>query len=56
MREQSIVPRVAAAYQLEGDGRTVIGASYAHYSGRYTSSIFGRNTTVANAGARDQRV
>ena len=28
----------------------MVGASYAHYSGRYTSSIFGRNTPVANAG------
>ena len=45
---QSFVPRVAAAYELRDDGRTVIGASYAHYAGRYTSSIFGRNTTVAN--------
>ena len=32
------------------DGNTVVGASYAHYSGRYTSSIFGRNTPVANSG------
>ncbi len=47
---QSLVPRLAAAYQLREDGRTVVGASYAHYSGRYTSSIFGRNTPVANAG------
>ena len=46
----SLVPRLAAAYQLREDGRTVVGASYAHYSGRYTSSIFGRNTPVANAG------
>ena len=46
----SIVPRLAASYQLREDGRTVLGASYAHYSGRYTSSIFGRNTPVANAG------
>jgi hypothetical protein len=45
----SIVPRLAAAYQLTEDGHTSIGASYAHYSGRYTSSIFGRNTPVANA-------
>ncbi len=45
---QSFVPRVAAAYELRDDGRTVIGASYAHYAGRYTSSVFGRNTTVAN--------
>jgi hypothetical protein len=47
---QSLVPRLAASYQLREDGNTVIGASYAHYSGRYTSSIFGRNTPVANAG------
>ena len=48
VKAQSLVPRVAAAYELRDDGRTVIGASYAHYAGRYTSSIFGRNTTVAN--------
>ena len=47
---QSIVPRLAASYALREDGNTVVGGSYAHYSGRYTSSIFGRNTPVANAG------
>lgn len=47
---QTIVPRLAASYMLRENGRTVVGASYAHYSGRYTSSIFGRNTPVANAG------
>jgi hypothetical protein len=47
---QSLVPRLVASYQLREDGGTVVGASYAHYSGRYTSSIFGRNTPVANAG------
>jgi hypothetical protein len=47
---QSIVPRLAATYQVNGSATTVIGASYAHYSGRYTSSVFGRNTPVANAG------
>jgi hypothetical protein len=47
---QAIVPRLAASYQLRENGGTVIGASYAHYAGRYTSSIFGRNTPVANAG------
>ena len=46
----SIVPRLAASYQLRDAGHTVLSASYAHYSGRYTSSIFGRNTPVANAG------
>jgi hypothetical protein len=47
---QSVVPRLAAAYAVREDGNTVVGASYAHYAGRYTSSIFGRNTPVANAG------
>ena len=47
---QSLAPRLAASYQLREDGSTVLSASYAHYSGRYTSSIFGRNTPVANAG------
>ena len=46
----SLAPRLAASYQLRQDGSTTIGGSYAHYSGRYTSSIFGRNTPVANAG------
>lgn len=46
----SIVPRVALAFQPRKDGRTVLGASYAHYAGRYTSSVFGRNTPVANSG------
>ncbi len=46
----SIVPRLAASYAVRADGQTTVGASYAHYSGRYTSSIFGRNTPVANSG------
>ena len=47
---QSIVPRLAATYSLRESGNTTIGASYAHYSGRYTSSIFGKNSPVGNAG------
>ncbi len=47
---QSFVPRLGVSYELGDDGRTIAGASYSHYSGRYTSSIFGRNTPVANAG------
>lgn len=45
----SVVPRLGAVYQLR-ENATTAGASYAHYSGRYTTSIFGRNTLVANAG------
>lgn len=47
---QSIAPRLAATYSLRESGNTTLGASYAHYSGRYTSSIFGKNTPVGNAG------
>jgi hypothetical protein len=47
---QSFVPRLAASYAMREDGNTVLGATYAHYAGRYTSSIFGRNTPVANSG------
>ena len=47
---QSFAPRLAASYQLREDASTVLSGSYAHYSGRYTSSIFGRNTPVANSG------
>ena len=50
LQASSLVPRLAAAYSLRDDGQTTLGASYAHYAGRYTSSIFGRNTVVANAG------
>jgi outer membrane receptor protein involved in Fe transport len=46
----SLVPRLAAAWQVRENDGTVAGISYAHYSGRYTSSIFGRNTPVGNAG------
>ena len=44
----SLVPRLGATFDLDGRGRTVLSATYGHYAGRYSSSIFGRNTTVAN--------
>lgn len=44
----SLVPRLGATDDLRDNGRTVVSASYAHYAGRYSSSVFGRNTTVAN--------
>jgi outer membrane receptor protein involved in Fe transport len=42
------VPRLAASYDLTGDGKTVLQASYAHYSGKYSESQFAGNTTVGN--------
>jgi hypothetical protein len=42
------VPRVAATFDLLGDGRTFLQASYAHYAGKYNEAQIGRNSPVAN--------
>ena len=44
----TIVPRLAATYDLTGDGRTVLQASYAHYAGKYNESQIGQNSPVGN--------
>jgi hypothetical protein len=41
-------PRLAAAYDLTGDGRTVLQGSYGHYAGKYNDVQFSRNTSVGN--------
>ena len=46
---RGIVPRLAAAYDLTGDGHTVLLSSYGHYSGKYNDVQFSRNTNVGNA-------
>jgi hypothetical protein len=45
----TIVPRLAAAYDLTADGRTVVRASYGHYAGKYSDVQFSRNSNVGNA-------
>lgn len=45
----TLAPRLAAQYDLEGDGRTVVRTSYAHYAGKYHDVQFARNTNVGNA-------
>jgi hypothetical protein len=42
----ALLPRLAAVYDLGGDGRTVLHASYGMYSGRYGQTQFATNTTV----------
>ena len=44
----TIVPRVAAAYDLDGAGRTSLHATYGHYAGRYNQVQFSVNTSVSN--------
>ncbi|MBM3778592.1 MAG: TonB-dependent receptor, partial [Acidimicrobiia bacterium] len=42
----TIVPRLGAAYDVAGDGRTVVQATYGHYTGKYGQVQFGASTNV----------
>jgi hypothetical protein len=42
------VPRLAATYDLKGDGRWVAQATYGHYAGKYSEAQFAGNSDVAN--------
>jgi hypothetical protein len=42
----SIVPRLGATYDLQGDGSTVLYGTYGHYSGKYSQLQFAVNTNV----------
>ena len=42
------VPRLAATYDLFGNGGTILQTTFAHYSGKYNDSQVGQNSTVGN--------
>jgi hypothetical protein len=44
----TIVPRVGVTYDLQGNGQTVVQATYGHYAGKYSEAQFGANTDVGN--------
>jgi hypothetical protein len=44
------VPRLGGTFDVEGNGKTTVSASYAHYAGRYAQNFFNKNTMVGNAG------
>lgn len=44
----NIAPRLAATYDLEGNGRTILQATYAHYAGGYNPIQAGANSSVNN--------
>jgi len=43
-----IVPRLGASYDVQGNGKYRIDATYAEYSGKYSEAQFGANSTVGN--------
>lgn len=46
----TIVPRLAASFDVAPASGTVLLATYGHYAGRYSEAQFTRNTDVANPG------
>jgi hypothetical protein len=44
----TIVPRLALAYDVKGDGKFVLHTTYGHYSGRYNEAQIGGNSNVGN--------
>jgi hypothetical protein len=44
----ALVPRLAATYDVEGDGKTTLQTTYAHYAGKASEVQFGRNTSVGS--------
>lgn len=44
-----VVPRLGAAYDLKGNGDTVLQATFSQYSGKYNATQFSRNTNVGNS-------
>lgn len=44
----TIVPRLALAFDPDGNGRTVLSATYGHYAGRYNEATFSSNGNVSN--------
>ena len=43
-----IVPRLAAAYDVNGDGNHIVHFTYGQYSGRYNEALIGANSPVGN--------
>jgi hypothetical protein len=44
----TIVPRLGVSFDVEGNGHTVVQASYGHYAGKYSEAQFAANTDVGN--------
>jgi hypothetical protein len=49
IKNNRVVPRLAAAYDVTGNGDQIIHVTYGQYSGRYNESQIGKNSPVGNA-------
>jgi hypothetical protein len=49
IRNNRVVPRLGASYDLNGDGKMVFQGSYSRYSGKYNDQQFSKNTLVGNS-------
>lgn len=45
---KTLVPRLAAAFDLTGDGKTILQGTYGHYAGKYNDVQFSRDSSVGN--------
>lgn len=48
VNSDALVPRLAASYDVRGDGKYRFDLTYAEYSGKYSESQFAENTGVGN--------
>ena len=44
----TVVPRLAVAFDPKGNGRMVFHATYGHYAGKYNETLIGSNNNVGN--------
>lgn len=44
----SLLPRLGASFDIEGDGRFMLYGTYSHYAGKFSELQFGANTPVGN--------
>ena len=44
----TIVPRLAGTFDIAGNGKYILQATYAHYSGKYSEAQFAQNTNVGS--------
>jgi hypothetical protein len=45
---KTLLPRLAGAFDLTGDGKTILQGTYGHYAGKYNDVQFSRNASVGN--------